>query len=178
MTHALTTAYTPNPFLVAARTLSTHGPVLGLVAAAALAGCQPASSQPRTAFAPDTQASERQYGSALTVGLRITTDPQSDDEQRVRIVAVVRDIDGVETTTEVGDYEGTVTQQPVQGNELVRVHVDHEHGSTLVLRPTADGGLEVHHQPDSGEHATVRRIPLRDNAAVQASDPAVVHTAP
>jgi hypothetical protein len=150
---------------------------LCVVASAALAGCQPAGAQPRSAFAPDTSASERQYGSAMTVGLRVTLDPESADEPRVRIAAVVRDLDGVETTTEVGEYEGTATQQPAEPNELVHVRVDNARGASHVtVRMGSDGQLEVHHQLDAGPDTTVRRIPLRDDASVEASDPPVQHT--
>ena len=62
------------------------------------------------------------------------------------------------------------------GDELVRVRVHHAQGSTLVVRITPDGHIEVHHQPDVGSGTTVRRIPLRDDATVVASDPPVEHT--
>ncbi|MCA9534365.1 MAG: hypothetical protein KC593_11820 [Myxococcales bacterium] len=155
---------------------SLSGPAALLGLLGALAGCSPAGTQPASAFPPDTSASERQYGSALTVGLRVTTDPQSEDEPRVHIAAVVRDLDGVVETHELGDYEGTATQQPPEGDELVRVRVHHAQGSTLVVRITPDGHIEVHHQPDVGSGTTVRRIPLRDDATVVASDPPVEHT--
>jgi len=150
---------------------------LCVVAVAALTGCHPAGAQPRSAVAPDTSASERQYGSAMTVGLRVTLDSDSADEPHVRIAAVVRDLDGVETTTEVGEYDGTATQQPVQGDELVHVRVDNASGAShLTVRMGSDGQLEVHHQLDAGPDTTLRRIPLRDNVRVRASDPPVEQT--
>ena len=70
-----------------------------LLGVASFTGCTPAGAGPAPAFAPDTSAPQSQYGSHMTVGLRVLTDP-AEDEQRVQLVAVVRDLDGVEATTE------------------------------------------------------------------------------
>ncbi|MCA9576253.1 MAG: hypothetical protein R3B40_22220 [Polyangiales bacterium] len=152
-------------------------PLAAGLLAASLAGCQPAGAQPATAFPPDTQASERQYGSAMTVGFRVHLDQEEEEEApRVRISAVVRDIDGEETTHELGEYEGTVTHQAAEGDEIARVRVDHPDGPQhLTVRMGSDGSLEVHHHPDAGERTTVRRIPLREGATVRVADEPVEH---
>jgi len=146
-----------------------------LLGAASLAGCRPAGAQPAPAFAPDTSAPQSQYGSHMTVGLRVLIDP-AEDEPRTRLVAVVRDLDGVEDTTDLGEYEGPVTEEPATGTDLVRVRVSHPTGPAVVtVRNPGNGVLEVHHTPDSGEEPTVRRIPIRTDTPIRVSEPRVQH---
>ncbi len=144
-----------------------------LLGVASFTGCAPASAGPAPAFAPDTSAPQSQYGSHMTVGLRVLTDP-AEDEERVHLVAVVRDLDGVEATTDLGEYEGRVVEEPANPDELLRVRVTHPTGpgSVTVANPE-DGVLEVRHTPDSGEPPTVRRIPVRANTPIRASEPRV-----
>jgi hypothetical protein len=143
--------------------------LLGVVSSA---GCSPAgaSAGPAPAFAPDTSAPQSQYGSHATVGLRVLTDP-APDESRYHLAAVVRDQDGVEEVHDLGEYEGPVTEETPVDNELLRIHVSHPSGPAMVtVRNAGNGVLEVHHVPDSGEQPTVRRIPVRTDTPVRASD--------
>ena len=142
-----------------------------LLGALALAACQPAGAQPRTAFAPETESTERDYGSHMTVGLRVTLDPESETEPRAHLVAVVHDLDGSEEVTDLGTYDGPITEEDAQEGELVRVHVEGPEGYSVTVVNVEDGVLEVRQVPDSGAPGSVRRIPIRASTPVRPSEP-------
>ncbi len=105
-------------------------------------------------------------GSFFTVGLRIALGPVQGD--RVRLEAVVVDVDGNESVTDLGEYVGRPIEQAPEGDELGHLRLtleDEEHH--LTLSPTDDPSqLELRL-----DGAPVRRLELPEAHPVRSGEP-------
>ena len=131
------------------------------VAISLLAGCFPPSPDPFPY--PMTEGNEL-VGSQVSVGLRFTLDPEPGKEHQVRLAAVIQDLRGNISVTDLGAYEGTVSERPRAQGELAHIAIV-EGGTTEMILRRADGWVEIHQVGPSGDEI-IQRIPLEADTAV------------
>lgn len=143
---------------------------VGLGLACGGAGSPVGSATANDVMGPTDGDAERRTplstGSFFTVGLRIALGPVEGD--RVRLEAVVVDVDGNESVTDLGEYVGRPIEQAPEGDELGHLRLtleDEVHH--LTLSPTDDPSqLELRL-----DGAPVRRLELPDPHPVRPGAP-------
>lgn len=108
-------------------------------------------------------------GSQVSVGLRVTLDPEDGSEQ-VHLVAVVQDLRGNVSETALGDYDD-VSEQPTTGAELVNVTIIRGDAAERILLQHSGDFVDVLRVASSGESEVIQRIPLEEGSAVVAREP-------
>jgi hypothetical protein len=104
--------------------------------------------------------------SHFTVGLRVALGPT--EGSRVRLAAVVVDVDGHETITDLGEYVGMPSEDVVEGTELGHIRlISGDEVHHLTLEPTDDPAL-LELRLDG---APVRRLELPQPHPVRAGEP-------
>ncbi len=135
-------------------------------------GCGGAPAQPAP-LTPEERATIRDGqapAGAITVALRVTLDP-STEEQRVHLHAVTYGLDGRETTTDLGEYVGTVMREPSNGAELIRVAIEGAGGRRAIRLTHHDGFVHAEEIPADGtEPALIERIAVPAGTPVRPSD--------
>ncbi len=146
--------------------------MLALGVAGLLQGCHPGVPYPPT---PDYRTSgDSESASQVSVALRVVIGPTEEPQPRATIVAVVYDTEGNQTTTEVGTFSGTVSEQAPVGDELVRVTIDDGRANHAVRMLAHDGVVEVREvRADEPDGELLRTIPIPEGTRVRASDPAL-----
>ena len=91
-----------------------------------LIACSSGASNARSTETTPRMSQTAVRASQVTVGLRTVTDPTPDTDRRVRVIAVVHDLDGEETVTDLGLYEGPLAEQEPAGDEVIRVSAGDE----------------------------------------------------
>ncbi|MFT5353457.1 MAG: hypothetical protein ACI9KE_000655 [Polyangiales bacterium] len=153
---------------LATKSRMTHGPIVALLFVV-LAGCQMPNPDP-VRF-PMTEGNELS-GSQVSVGLRVTLDPAPGSARRVHLVAVVQDLRGNVSLTELGDYEGVISEQPTDGEDLVRVAIVAGSAVQDISLRHVDGFVEVH-RVESGEREITHRIPVEGGASIVPREPSL-----
>jgi hypothetical protein len=144
----------------------------GIGAITAWTGCGSAPTGP--ALTPSERATIRddtQQNGVLTVALRVTLDAP-DATDRVHLHAVTYDLDGHETTTDLGEYIGTVTQEASTGDDLLRVTIEHENQRRSIRLVQHDSFLDAEELDDGNATDPVRllrHIELPNGIRVQPS---------
>ena len=111
-------------------------------------------------------------GSFFTVGLRVALGPT--EASRVRLEAVVVDVDGTESITDLGEYVGMLEESAPEGTEIGHLRLrDGDEVHHLTLTPTDDPTL-LELRLDG---APVRRLQLPQPQPVRAGQPFLL-TAP
>lgn len=130
-------------------------------------GCGGAQANPRQpAFVESTDITD-QSGGHVTVGLRVVLD-EDVDGSRTHLEAVIINLQGEETTTDLGEYEGAVRQVAPGPSEVGHVQFDEGdivHDLVLVETPDHER-LELRLD---GE--VVREIPLPEHEVVDPQSP-------
>lgn len=111
-----------------------HATLLSLWVTITAAGCGAASGSDRTTLQPTQRATLQDHDTragALWVALRITLDAP-DDQERVHLHAVTYDMDGQESSTDLGEFVGRVLEQPVTGPDLIRVLIENATGKRTI----------------------------------------------
>ena len=142
---------------------------LALGGIAFVAGCGAASES--GALRPTERATAQDDDSragALWVALRITLDPENEDD-RFRLHAVTYDMDGQETSTDLGEFMGQVLEQPVIGPELIRVLIQNATGKRTIRLWHHDGVVEASEVSADGDEdiRVIERIEIPSGVSVQ-----------
>lgn len=141
-------------------------------------GCGGSPAQPAP-LVPEERATIRDGqapAGAITVALRVTLDAPTDSE-RVHLHAVTYGLDGRETTTDLGEYVGTVLHEPSNGAELIRVAIESARGRRAIRLTHHDGFVHAEEVPGDGTDATlIERIPIPEGTPVRPSDTPVERT--
>jgi len=109
---------------------------------------------------------------AISVALRVTLDAPPDTEH-VHLHAITYNFDGEEITTDLGEYIGTVTAQPLAAGDLVRVMITHAGGHRTIRLVHREGQIHAEeiHPETTGESTTlIERITVPPGAPVHPSD--------
>jgi hypothetical protein len=123
---------------------------------------------------PTGSEGDEYVGSHVTVGLRVALDAGPERANPVRLVAVVQDLRGNITQTELGEYEGTVAERPVAPGELIHVAISREDVTeSLVLREDEPGFVDVHRVGAGGEDEIIERIMVESYSPVVPRHPAL-----
>ncbi len=131
-------------------------------------GCGGAQAAPREqAFVQDHYDISSHSGGHVTVGLRVVLD-ENTDGSRTHLEAVIVDLNGDETTTDLGEYDGRVTLVEPTATEighlqLVEGAIVHD----LVLIETPDH-QRLQLRLDG---VIVREIPLPEHEVVDPQSP-------
>lgn len=140
------------------------------VACGAAASPAPLTPAERATIRDDTQAPH------LTVALRVALDGPA-EQRHVRLVAVTYDMDGQESTTELGSYVGSVIQREAVGAELIRIAIEDGNQQRSLRLVSHEGFIEARHSPDHAavdvDDELILRIPVREGVRLRVGDPAV-----
>lgn len=132
--------------------------LVALGAAVVWTGC--GGAPPSPTLTPTERATIRDdstQSGTLTVALRVTLDT-SEETDRVRLHAVTYDLDGQETTTDLGEYIGTVTQEAAIGDELLRVTIEHENQRRSIRLVQHDSFLDAEELNDASAADRIKLI--------------------
>lgn len=147
---------------------------LGLLCAACGSPPYPAPTHPTDRAG--LQAGHPQAG-AISVALRVTLDAPPDTEH-VHLHAITYNFDGEEMTTDLGEYIGTVTTEPLSAGDLVRVMITHAGAHRTIRLVHREGQIHAEEiQPEAtGETTTlIERIMLPPGAPVRPADTPLEH---
>jgi hypothetical protein len=158
--------------------LRTRGAALMLSVVIVMVGGLEACGSP-TPFpsVPPRESAEQMPVNHVTVGLRVALDGETASSSRVTLVAVVHDLDGEETVTELGTYAGALVERDPGQDELVHLDLVGESSTWSVsLIQAKDGFVDATRTDPSGVREVIGRIPVRANAPLQVSEPPVQTT--
>lgn len=154
------------------------GPALVMCLVACGAGPADAELTPteRATSGGDTQAPH------VTVALRVSLDGPA-EQHRVHLHAVTYDMDGQQTSTDLGSYVGAVIQQPSVGADLIRIAIEDGDQQRSLRLVEHDGFIEARQSPQGAaadaEDELILRIPIRQGVRLRVNDPALeLHPAP
>ena len=140
-----------------------------------MVGCQPSPPYPPAPYPPNYRDIDDPTvtASQLTLSIRVALDSASEMERRVRLVAVVHDMDGEESTTDLGTYPGRIISRTPTGDELIRLAIENEDEESA-LRLIREGDfIEVRRTHGDGQGELIRRIPVPEATPVRVSDPPI-----
>lgn len=97
----------------------------------------------RPAAFTDDNRSVDTSGGHVTLGLRVMLDTDGDEASRTHIEAVIVDMDGHETVTDLGDFDGIATEVAIVENELGHVRLEGPDGPHELVLMRSERGVEI-----------------------------------